>query len=186
MRLIIAKCLESIPFSYDHSFLDVSCLRFHFTAMLIIGVFLQFKWWGKKQMKLCTGNFRGFFCLNHLLLWRRTPLLFFAWKRQQWRDMWLFHWKSWAWSSTMVESCSTMTRTFQLSKVCTIHHFLQYSVLNVSVHAEIEADSDIIFWFDFVSEEISALRSRQRHLDHRRQEALDKLIDLKGTVHNTR
>ncbi|XP_006663079.1 kinesin-like protein KIN-14O [Oryza brachyantha] len=30
--------------------------------------------------------------------------------------------------------------------------------------------------------EISDLRSRQRHLDHRRQEALDKLIDLKGSI----
>ncbi|KAG8048991.1 hypothetical protein GUJ93_ZPchr0009g300 [Zizania palustris] len=33
-----------------------------------------------------------------------------------------------------------------------------------------------------VSEEISALRSRQRHLDHTKQEALDKLIDLKGSI----
>ncbi|XP_052136969.1 kinesin-like protein KIN-14O [Oryza glaberrima] len=33
-----------------------------------------------------------------------------------------------------------------------------------------------------LQEEISALRSRQRHLDHRRQEALDKLIDLKGSI----
>lgn len=33
-----------------------------------------------------------------------------------------------------------------------------------------------------LSEEISSLRSRQRHLDQRRREALDKLIDLKGTV----
>ncbi|GJN05030.1 hypothetical protein PR202_ga22625 [Eleusine coracana subsp. coracana] len=33
-----------------------------------------------------------------------------------------------------------------------------------------------------VSEEISALRSRQRHLDRRRREALDKLIDLKGSI----
>ncbi|KAM3405518.1 hypothetical protein ACQJBY_008174 [Aegilops geniculata] len=31
-------------------------------------------------------------------------------------------------------------------------------------------------------EEISALRSRQRHLDRRRREALDKLIDLKGSI----
>ncbi|XP_073356724.1 kinesin-like protein KIN-14O isoform X3 [Aegilops tauschii subsp. strangulata] len=31
-------------------------------------------------------------------------------------------------------------------------------------------------------EEISALRSRQRHLNRRRREALDKLIDLKGSI----
>lgn len=33
-----------------------------------------------------------------------------------------------------------------------------------------------------VQEEISALRSRQRHLNRRRREALDKLIDLKGSI----
>ncbi|KAL5203945.1 hypothetical protein ABZP36_008816 [Zizania latifolia] len=33
-----------------------------------------------------------------------------------------------------------------------------------------------------LQDEISALRSRQRHLDHTRQEALDKLIDLKGSI----
>jgi len=33
-----------------------------------------------------------------------------------------------------------------------------------------------------LQEEISALRSRQRHLDRRRREALDKLIDLKGSI----
>ena len=38
----------------------------------------------------------------------------------------------------------------------------------------------------FVAEEISTLRSRQRHLDRRRREALDRLIDLKGTVFNSR
>jgi hypothetical protein len=33
-----------------------------------------------------------------------------------------------------------------------------------------------------LQEDISALRSRQRHLDRRRREALDKLIDLKGSI----
>lgn len=33
-----------------------------------------------------------------------------------------------------------------------------------------------------LQEEISALRSRQRHLNRRRREALDKLIDLKGSI----
>ncbi|XP_062183503.1 kinesin-like protein KIN-14O [Phragmites australis] len=33
-----------------------------------------------------------------------------------------------------------------------------------------------------LQEEISAKRSRQRHLDRRRREALDKLIDLKGSI----
>ncbi|TVU23844.1 hypothetical protein EJB05_26227 [Eragrostis curvula] len=33
-----------------------------------------------------------------------------------------------------------------------------------------------------LKEEISALRSKQRHLDRRRREALDKLIDLKGSI----
>ncbi|KAL6907864.1 hypothetical protein ACP4OV_002034 [Aristida adscensionis] len=33
-----------------------------------------------------------------------------------------------------------------------------------------------------LQEEISVLRSRQRHLDRRRREALDKLIDLKGSI----
>nr|CAB3492138.1 unnamed protein product [Digitaria exilis] len=33
-----------------------------------------------------------------------------------------------------------------------------------------------------LQEEISALRSRQRHLDQRRRETLDKLIDLKGSI----
>jgi len=37
-----------------------------------------------------------------------------------------------------------------------------------------------------LQEEISALRSRQRHLDRRRREALDKLIDLNGTVFSSR
>jgi len=33
-----------------------------------------------------------------------------------------------------------------------------------------------------LQEEISTMRSRQRHLDRRRREALDKLIDLKGCI----
>ncbi|CAD6252972.1 unnamed protein product [Miscanthus lutarioriparius] len=33
-----------------------------------------------------------------------------------------------------------------------------------------------------LQEEISTLRSRQRHLDRRRREALDRLIDLKGSI----